>query len=569
MNIKKIFLLLIVCLYTQVCAQGENNNWYFGDKAAVNFSTLTPTVLNNSQMNADEACGTASDKNGNLLFYCNSENIWNRQHQSMQNGTGLLGNSSSSQLAIVKNPANSNQYYVFITAEGSTNISINNRVSYSIVDMSLGPVVNGQPLGAVLQNFKNIPVVDNLGNNFGSEAITVIAGTNVNTYWLLIPNGNNLYSYKIDNSGFSNGNPVISSLNFPVSLGIGKLYSIKASPKLNNQNFSNLICVALWGDTTSGSYNPSSIQRVLSFNSTTGTINNNYSLNINSIIAYIPEFNQNGSILFLGNTSLFAIDLQNSTTGNINYLQIPTGSSQYDYIGLQRNKDGNIYISRYNSNFLGVINNSNIYSPNISVSMNSISLGSQRIAKFGLPQLIPINESQLGYYPCIDNLVLQYENNLSFYYEIGKKITTEVKYILTSRHDITMQAGESVNLLPGTHIQSGAKYHAFISPCRKENMSQTEFKQRSDQRDMVLNLDTELRKNIANEIKIYPNPASTYFKINTGNEKLISWELYDMSGKSVLMGKSAEADVQNLLKGNYILKLSLETGQINKTLILK
>lgn len=573
MKIKKILLLFLIS-FTHIIlfGQGENDNWYFGVKAGVNFSTSTPLTLNNSQMIANESCGTASDVNGNLLFYTDSRTIWNRQHQPMQNGTGLLGNSSAQQLIIVKNPANTNQYYVFITATADNALSTSNRISYSIVDMSLGPILNGQPLGAVVQNLKNIAVTDNVGNNFGSETITAVAGATANTYWVLIPRGNSLYSYKIDSSGFSNGNPVISNLNFPATLGNGSFYSIKASPRLNNPNYSNLICISQWGEinpiTTDTEVRD--INRVMSFNSTTGVINNFYSLTINAIMTYLPEFNQNGSVLFLGNQSIYAIDLLNSTTGSVNFMQIYNDPQANPYFSIQRNKYGNIYISKIGNNFLGTINNPNTYGSNMNVTMNSVNLGTGSNV-YGLPQLIPLYEEPVGsYYPCIDNLDLFFENNLFFYYQIGSTITTQAKYILGPRHNITMQAGKSVLLLPGTDIQKGANYYAYIAPCRKGIVSKGEFNK--NQTDMVLNLDNldkEERKTLDKEINIHPNPASTYVNIDSGNEKLISWEMYDMSGKAILRGNTTPIDVQNITKGNYLLKINLEKRQISKKIIIK
>lgn len=66
-----IYILLILLSFgvNFMSAQGENDNWYFGDKAAVNFSTSPPTAINNSAMNTYEACGSVSDSDGNLLFY--------------------------------------------------------------------------------------------------------------------------------------------------------------------------------------------------------------------------------------------------------------------------------------------------------------------------------------------------------------------------------------------------------------------------------------------------------------------------------------------------------------------
>lgn len=79
-----------MCLSFLGYAQGENNNWYFGQYSGVNFSEIFPQPLTVSQMNAKKSCGTVSDKYGNLLFYNNGINIWNRQHQIMDNGSGFL-----------------------------------------------------------------------------------------------------------------------------------------------------------------------------------------------------------------------------------------------------------------------------------------------------------------------------------------------------------------------------------------------------------------------------------------------------------------------------------------------
>jgi hypothetical protein len=570
MNIQKKILIFFWSLsFVTAFAQGENDNWYFGNEAAVNFSASSTTALSGSQMIAHEASGTVSDVNGNLLFYTNSQTIWNRDHQLMQNGTGLQGNPSAEQLIIVKNPANINQYFVFITATLDYPVSTANRISYSIVDMSLGPIgLNGQPLGAVLSNFKNIPVTDNLGNIFYSEAITAIAGTIADTYWVLIPKGNSLYSYKVDSSGFSNGNPVISNLNFPVNLGTGKYYSIKASPKLNNPNFSNLVCISHWGDNSTGTGTiPKDINRVMSFNGVTGVINNSYSLNINSIMSYLPEFNQNGSVLFLGNYSIYAIDLVNSTTSNVNFLQVYTDSQATPYFSIQRNQHGNIYISKANSNFLGIINNPNTYGSGISVTMNSVNLGSG-LNTLGLPQLVPTFSN--SYHPCIESLVLTYENNNLFNYEIGNTITTKDQYIIGERYNITMKAGSTVHLLPGTQINARANYHAFIAPCENDTSRLLELKHNENQKDMVLNLDMEEKKALNNnQINIYPNPASAYINIDSGNEKLISWELFDISGKNILHGTASQINIQNLSKANYILKINTANQQITKKVTVK
>jgi len=76
MKTKNIFLSFVLNLvFITTFAQGENDNWYFGNKAALNFSNTVPTVINNSAMNSLEGCGSISDSNGNLLFYADAGNI--------------------------------------------------------------------------------------------------------------------------------------------------------------------------------------------------------------------------------------------------------------------------------------------------------------------------------------------------------------------------------------------------------------------------------------------------------------------------------------------------------------
>ncbi|MGO8056139.1 hypothetical protein, partial [Rhizobium leguminosarum] len=65
-------------------------------------------------MDATEGVATQSDKNGNLLFYTNGIDVWNRNHEIMPNGTGLFGSQTSTQSGIiVPQPGSDSIYYVF------------------------------------------------------------------------------------------------------------------------------------------------------------------------------------------------------------------------------------------------------------------------------------------------------------------------------------------------------------------------------------------------------------------------------------------------------------------------
>ncbi|CAM3906845.1 MULTISPECIES: hypothetical protein [Flavobacterium] len=96
-----------------------NNNWIFGGNAGLDFSTSVPTQGNS--IDAKEGCASISDTNGTLLFYTDGSKLWDGNHvQRAIGASGLKGNNSSIQSAIiVPYPGNDKQYYVF-TADGSS-----------------------------------------------------------------------------------------------------------------------------------------------------------------------------------------------------------------------------------------------------------------------------------------------------------------------------------------------------------------------------------------------------------------------------------------------------------------
>ena len=100
--ILKFLFLYVYILFSKAYSQKENYQWYFGNKAALNFATNPPGILNNSAMLAAEGCASVADSAGNLLFYTNGVNIWNKQHQIMANGNALYsGNPDASQSSII------------------------------------------------------------------------------------------------------------------------------------------------------------------------------------------------------------------------------------------------------------------------------------------------------------------------------------------------------------------------------------------------------------------------------------------------------------------------------------
>src|ERR1035437_1759689 len=123
MKLKLTFLFLL-CL--SLCfGQKQDNNWYFGDSAGINFNSGFPIAILNGRVNSLEISSTISDKNGNLLFYAGAKKIssntsdlflttWNRNNQILLNGDTIQGFYSSTQgCLIIPFPKDSLHHYLF------------------------------------------------------------------------------------------------------------------------------------------------------------------------------------------------------------------------------------------------------------------------------------------------------------------------------------------------------------------------------------------------------------------------------------------------------------------------
>src|SRR6266487_6065397 len=108
-----VFILVLISF--SLSAQKEGYIWYFGYNAGLDFNYGSPPkVLTDGQVHAYEGCATISTKFGKLLFYTDGITVWDRTHQAMPNGKGLLGNNSSTQSGIiVPYPGNANLYFLF------------------------------------------------------------------------------------------------------------------------------------------------------------------------------------------------------------------------------------------------------------------------------------------------------------------------------------------------------------------------------------------------------------------------------------------------------------------------
>lgn len=137
---------LLLCF--GVFGQGETSNWYFGEGAGLKFNNDgSVNALLDGRLNTFEGCATISNSFGFLLFYTDGIIVYDRNHNIMQNGTGLYGDPSSTQSAIiVPKPEDPDIYYIFTVDTSVFEGDPDRGLNYSTVDMSLN---NGN--GAVVE----------------------------------------------------------------------------------------------------------------------------------------------------------------------------------------------------------------------------------------------------------------------------------------------------------------------------------------------------------------------------------------------------------------------------------
>lgn len=366
-------LLIFLCGLTY--SQGYFNNWYFGNGASINFNSGPPVVTNNSSLHTVEGTACVSDFQGNLLFYTDGDTIWNKNHIPMPNGTGLMGNTSTSQSAlIVRVPGDTMKYYVFTMQEWS----FAGDLRYSIVDMTLN---NGN--GDIAMPSKNIL----LGTGYTEKLVAAKGNCGV---WILThKRGNNVFNaHFINSSGISA--PVISnagSIHVISSSAPGLTGVMKVSP--NNQK---IALATLTG-----------VLEVLDFNNSTGVVSNAITLPV------FPNqqpwgvcFSPDNSFLYAGEGSspatafnkLYQFNITSNVQSIIASTKILVGSpttNLHIVFDIQIGPDNKIYVTRSGLGLLDVINNPNAAGVACNYLSGGVNIGGARVT-VGLPNALRFSD---------------------------------------------------------------------------------------------------------------------------------------------------------------------------------
>lgn len=353
--------LLFVLSFLLSRAQGEKDIWYFGYNAGLDFSSGTPVALTDGQVHTEAGCAVASNAQGELLFYTDGVTVYNRNHQVMLGGTGLMGHLYSMRSAhVVPKPGTANLYYIFTTDRGHDP----NGLRYSVVDMDLD---NGN--GAVTGE-KNVlvhaPVTENL---------EIALHANGQDYWIITHgwDSNSFMVYGLTSSGLS-ATPVITNIGSSLSgTGSGSVGTTKMAPT---------------GDKLAFIVYPGLIQ-LFDFDAATGQLENEKTLMDDPFEQLLhAAFSPDASLLYvsrgyLGGSRIYQFDLEAPVVGD-SKITIQTGFMPGQ---MELGKDNKLYVAFINRYHLGVIHSPNVAGPGCNFVLNGVPLNG-RASRGGLPAFV-------------------------------------------------------------------------------------------------------------------------------------------------------------------------------------
>ncbi|APU08818.1 hypothetical protein A5M85_00495 [Cellulophaga lytica] len=377
----KLLLAIAMLLPLLSFGQTQASNWYFGEGAGLRFNNDgSVTAVTDGKLNTTEGCATISDDTGNLLFYTDGIRVFTKDHTIMQNGTGLYGDPSSSQSAlIVPNQKDINIFYIFTVDTSVFEADPDYGLNYSTVDMSLD---GGK--GAVTS--KNVRLLD-----YCSEKITaVLKDCFDKSVWVITYATNDgsegifdtFHAFEVNDTGVVTTS-VKSKVSSLISDKRGYLKLSSDGTKMASANVSQ------------GLY-------LYDFDADTGVLTNEQRININAPNKdpYGLEFSPNNELLYV-HTYNAQQGLTTETSNLLQYnLMAPSISASEVVLddrdiyrgALQLGENGKIYrtiATNYDqgTQYLGVINNPNQIGTAAGYQHNAVNLQG-KLATQGLPPFI-------------------------------------------------------------------------------------------------------------------------------------------------------------------------------------
>jgi len=361
-------------------SQGEWNKWYFGQHAALDFSSGSPVSMTGNAMSATNATITESDSLGNLLFYSHGWRVWNRNNIIMSNSQ-LYGDPNLDQPVFsVKSLSDDSIYFIFTVQDSNWAFPHNPGIYYSKLNMHLDG-----GLGNIILGEKNKPLS---GARHATSKLTGSRHRNNKDAWIVVRDDSitGYRSYLITSSGIDTV-PVLSP-------------TYTESPAWCGGNWGEMK-ISQDGRKLIAAYLSDSITEFCNFDNHTGHIiplfrfrppkylNLNFypaycefSRKSNKVYVYGKSFNQNWSALYQ-----YDANLTDSAQFKQSEQLIHFFSTGQNMNGMQLAKDGKIYISHTNVDSLSVIDFPENFGSGCGFQYNAIPLNGN-LSLEGLPQFL-------------------------------------------------------------------------------------------------------------------------------------------------------------------------------------
>lgn len=314
--------------------------WHFGLHAGLRFDNGARAPVLGGQTNSWEGASMALDKTtGELLFYSDGRNVWDRDHRIMANGGGLSGGASSTQAAlIVRAPANDSLYYLFTSANVEGNANISDGVKYSTIDMRL----QGGKGGVLI---RDAPLLKP-----ATEKLTAVRHCNGRDYWVIAHQAASdvFHVWLLTPSGLSAAQQW--SVGPIVSTGNASAGWLLPSPN------GRLLAMAL--DVSPGEV------WLFDFNASTGQVGNARDMGLDAG-DYGVGFSPDGTKLYTSSTirgRVWQFDLALPTHAQIvgSRTLLHSGSQIFEMGAFKIGPDGRLYVGRYDRAAISVIDSPNL-----------------------------------------------------------------------------------------------------------------------------------------------------------------------------------------------------------------
>lgn len=356
-------------------AQKEGHIGIFGSGIGLDFNFSPPKVFipeySEWPFQTIEGCAAISDKFGNLLFYTNGMEVYNRKHQIMSNGYDIHKNTwnpTTTQVVIVPVPKDPFLYYIFtVGAQGGA-------LKYSVVDMQLD-----NQLGKVVEK-------QQLVYESASEKLSVVEHSSGEKLWLITHEfgTNNFRTFLIDENGLD---------TTYIESAVGEVHAENVLVE-NGRNYYNTNAIGYLKASPDGTtlasaiYGELGLLEIFDFDKSTGKVSNPLKLLQNSEKgSYGVEFSPDGSRLYHSRVHAQELLQFNLEAGSdqeiINSAQVIANNANG---ALQLGPDQKIYvIGTFDGGYLSRINQPNAIGSSCDFEENAVFLH-EKNSYGGLPE---------------------------------------------------------------------------------------------------------------------------------------------------------------------------------------